>query len=122
MLAWEASGPCCSERAIWLFWRSHRDFGKNWSPSLEISAQQTLITNGVYRTIRHPMYACGWLLCLAQALLLQHWVAGPAGIVAFLPLYFVRVPREEQMLLDHFGHDYRIYAAQTGRIVPRLSG
>jgi protein-S-isoprenylcysteine O-methyltransferase Ste14 len=102
--------------------RSHRDLGKNWSPSLEISAQQTLITNGVYRTIRHPMYACGWLLCLAQALLLQHWVAGPAGLVAFLPLYFVRVPREEQMLLDHFGHDYRIYAAQTGRIVPRLSG
>jgi protein-S-isoprenylcysteine O-methyltransferase Ste14 len=43
--------------AIWLFWRSHRDLGKNWSPSLEISAQQTLITHGVYRTIRHPMYA-----------------------------------------------------------------
>ena len=33
--------------AIWLFWRSHRDLGKNWSPSLEISAQQTLITHGV---------------------------------------------------------------------------
>jgi protein-S-isoprenylcysteine O-methyltransferase Ste14 len=108
--------------AIWLFWRSHRDLGKNWSPSLEISAQQTLITHGVYRTIRHPMYASGWLLSLAQALLLQNWVAGPAGVVAFLPLYFVRVPREEQMMLDHFGDDYRSYAAQTGRIVPRLRG
>ena len=108
--------------AIWLFWRSHRDLGKNWSPSLEISAQQTLITYGVYRTIRHPMYASGWLLSLVQALLLQNWVAGPAGVVAFLPLYFVRVPREEQMMLDHFGDDYRSYAAQTGRIVPRLRG
>jgi Phospholipid methyltransferase len=67
---------------IWLFWRSHRDLGKNWSPSLEISAQQTLITHGVYRTIPHPMYASGWLLSLAQALLLQNWVAGPAGVVA----------------------------------------
>jgi protein-S-isoprenylcysteine O-methyltransferase Ste14 len=83
---------------------------------------QTLITHGVYRTIRHPMYASGSLLSLAQALLLQNWVAGPAGVVAFLPLYFVRVPREEQMMLDHFGDDYRSYAAQTGRIVPRLCG
>jgi protein-S-isoprenylcysteine O-methyltransferase Ste14 len=66
------------------------------------------------------MYASGWLLSLAQALLLQNWVAGPAGVVAFLPLYFVQVPREERMMLDHFGDDYRNYAAQTGRIVPRL--
>jgi protein-S-isoprenylcysteine O-methyltransferase Ste14 len=108
--------------AIWLFWRSHHDLGKNWSPSLEINAQQTLITHGVYHTIRHPMYASGWLLSLAQALLLQNWVAGPAGVVAFLPLYFVRVPREEQMMRDHFGDAYRSYAAQTGRIVPRLRG
>jgi hypothetical protein len=42
--------------------------------------------------------------------------------VAFLPLYFLRVPREEQMMLDHFCDDYRSYAAQTGRIVPRLRG
>lgn len=106
--------------AIWLFWRSHHDLGKNWSPSLEISAQQTLTTNGVYRMIRHPMYASQLLWSLAQALLLQNWIAGLAGVVAFLPLYVVRVPREEQMMLDHFGDDYRSYCAQTGRIVPRI--
>jgi protein-S-isoprenylcysteine O-methyltransferase Ste14 len=92
--------------AIGLFWRSHRDLGKNWSPSLEISAQQTLISHGVYRTIRHPMYASGWLSSLAQALLMQNWVAGPAGVVA---LYFVGVAREEQMMLDHFGDAYRSF-------------
>lgn len=106
--------------AIWLFWRSHRDLGKNWSPALEISAQQELITHGVYRTIRHPMYASGWLLSFAQPLLLHNWIAGPAGVVTFLPLYFVRIPREEHMMLDHFGDDYRAYCAQTGRILPRL--
>ena len=54
--------------AIWLFWRSHRDLGKNWSPSLEISAQQTLITHGVYRTIRHPMFNAHqeWIEGLAE--------------------------------------------------------
>jgi hypothetical protein len=43
-----------------------------------------------------------------------------ADIAAFLPLYLVRVPREEQMMLDHSGDAYRAYCARTGRILPRL--
>jgi protein-S-isoprenylcysteine O-methyltransferase Ste14 len=107
---------------LWLFWRSHHDLGKNWSPSLEIGAEQTLVTHGVYRTIRHPMYASQLLWSIAQALLLHNWIAGCAGFVTFLSLYLVRVPHEERMMLDHFGDDYRAYSAQTGRIVPRLRG
>jgi protein-S-isoprenylcysteine O-methyltransferase Ste14 len=106
--------------ALWLFWRSHRDLGANWSPSLEISTQHTLVTNGIYRHIRHPMYASQWLWIIAQPLLLQNWIAGLAGAVGFVPLYLVRVPREEQMMRDHFGEAYRAYAGRTGRIVPRL--
>jgi protein-S-isoprenylcysteine O-methyltransferase Ste14 len=41
--------------ALWLFWRAHRDLGAYWSPSLELSANQRLITDGVYGSIRHPM-------------------------------------------------------------------
>jgi len=108
--------------AVWLFWRSHQDLGTNWSPSLEIGAQHTLTTQGVYRTIRHPMYASQCLWGLAQALLLHNWIAGFAGLVAFLPLYLVRVPREERMMLAHFGDAYRAYCAKTGCIVPRLHG
>ena len=106
--------------AIWLFWRAHRDLGASWSPSLEMSANQPLVTQGVYRAIRHPMYASQLLWGIAQFLLLQNWIAGPAGLVGFLLLYFVRVPKEERMMLDHFGDEYRAYSARTGRIVPRL--
>jgi protein-S-isoprenylcysteine O-methyltransferase Ste14 len=106
--------------AVWLFWRAHRDLGTNWSPSLEIGAQHTLTTNGIYRTIRHPMYASQLLWGIAQALLLPNWIAGLGGLVTFLLLYGVRIPREEQMMRDHFGDAYRAYSAQTGRIVPRL--
>jgi protein-S-isoprenylcysteine O-methyltransferase Ste14 len=106
--------------SLWLFWRAHRDLGTNWSPTLEIGAQQTLVTKGVYRTIRHPMYASQFLWVLAQALLLPNWLAGLGGVLGLLPLYLVRVPREERMMLDHFGDDYRAYMAQTGRVVPKL--
>lgn len=106
--------------AIWLFWRSHHDLGKNWSPSLEINAQQTLVTHGIYRSIRHPMYASQMLWSVAQALLLHNWLAGFAGMLSFLPLYLIRAPREERMMSDHFGDQYRAYAAHTGRVLPKF--
>ena len=108
--------------AVWLFWRSHTDLGREWSPSLQIREGHTLITSGVYKSIRHPMYASIWLWGIAQALLLQNWVAGWAGLVLFLPMYVLRVPREEQMMLEQFGEAYRAYINRTGRVIPRLGG
>lgn len=106
--------------ALWLLWRSHADLGRNWSPKLEIMEGHSLVTDGVFHCIRHPMYAAHWLWAIAQALLLQNWVAGPALLVFFLPLYLLRVGREERMMLEHFGEEYRSYMTRTGRIVPRL--
>jgi protein-S-isoprenylcysteine O-methyltransferase Ste14 len=108
--------------AVWLFWRSHTDLGRNWSPSLQLREGHTLVTEGVYRSIRHPMYASQWLWGMAQALLLQNWIAGWAGVVLFVPLYVFRVAREERMMLETFGEAYRAYMNRTGRVVPRLKG
>ena len=108
--------------AVWLFWRSHADLGRNWSPSLELREGHELVTEGVYRSIRHPMYASMWLWGVAQALLLQNWIAGWVSLVMFMPLYLLRVPREERMMLDEFGEEYRAYMDRTGRVIPRLGG
>ena len=68
--------------ALGLLWRSHADLGSNWSPTLELHAEQALVQHGVYSRIRHPMYAAFWLWAVAQVLLLSNWIAGPAGLVA----------------------------------------
>ena len=106
--------------AVWMFWRSHTDLGRNWSPSLQIREGHTLVSDGVYRSIRHPMYASIWLWGIAQTLLLQNWIAGWASLVLFLPMYVLRVPREERMMLEQFGEAYRVYMDQTGRVISRL--
>jgi protein-S-isoprenylcysteine O-methyltransferase Ste14 len=106
--------------ALWLLWRSHADLGRNWSPHLEISEGQSLVTQGVFRYMRHPMYAAHCLWGIAQALLLQNWIAGLSMLVSSLPLYLVRIPREEQMMLEHFGEEYHEYMNHTGRVIPRL--
>ena len=113
-------GAALMALALWLFRRSHVNLGRNYSPSLQLREGHALVTEGVYRYVRHPMYASEWLWGVAQVLLLQNWVAGWAGLALFTPLYVLRVPREERMMLDRFGEEYRAYMDRTGRVVPRL--
>lgn len=105
--------------ALWLFWRSHTDLGLNWSATLDVRKGHEIVERGVYSRVRHPMYASIFLFTLAQGLILANWLAGWSGIVTFALLYFVRVPREERMMREHFGAAYERYMERTGRLFPR---
>ena len=107
--------------SLWLFWRSHIDLGQNWSVSLELRENHQLVSHGVYRWIRHPMYASIWLWGLAQGMMLANWFAGWSVMPVFATMYVIRMPREERLMCEEFGDDYREYARRTGRIFPRLT-
>ncbi len=108
--------------ALWLFYRSHADLGKNWSVTLELHKGHQLIRRGIYRSIRHPMYMSILLWGLSQGLLLRNWLAGWSALATFSVLYVVRTPREERMMIEFFGEEYLNYMRQTGRIFPRIVG
>jgi protein-S-isoprenylcysteine O-methyltransferase Ste14 len=118
ILGW--SGSVVFAAAIWVLWRSHVDLGPNFSPELKIRKEHALVTDGIYRSIRHPMYGSHWLWALAQAMLLQNWIAGLSMLVAIWSLYSNRVTREEFMMCDRFGDEYRDYMGRTGRFLPRF--
>jgi protein-S-isoprenylcysteine O-methyltransferase Ste14 len=105
---------------MWLFYRSHADLGENWSVSLEIRENHQLVTSGVYRLMRHPMYTAIFLTALAQALLLSNWLAGPSCLLAFLVMLAVRLGREETMMLNKLGEAYGEYMKRTKRLIPHL--
>lgn len=109
-------------QALLLLWRSHADLAGSFSPGLQIKKSHGLVTTGVYERVRHPMYAAHLLWATAQLLLLHNWIAGPAFLVASIPLYMARIPREEGMMEDEFGEEYRRYVERTGRVVPRWRG
>src|SRR5262249_1793066 len=100
------------------FRRTHHDLGRFWSVTLAMRQTHQLVTDGVYRHVRHPMYAAFFLWAIAQALLLPNLIAGPAGLVGFGILFGFRVGREERMMEAMFGDAYRTYAARTWRLVP----
>jgi protein-S-isoprenylcysteine O-methyltransferase Ste14 len=106
--------------SLLLFWKSHADLDKNWHVSLEIKKDHILITNGIYKTIRHPMYSSFALWSIAQCLLLQNFIAGFSTLVIDGIMYFIRVPKEEQMMLDQFGDEYRNYMKRTWRLFPKI--
>ena len=106
--------------AIWLLHRSHADLGRSWSTHVRPKEERRLVVDGVYRWVRHPMYAAHILWGAAQALLFPNLLAGPLALILMAVLLAVRVPREEQFLLKEFADEYRRYMDSTGRIVPKF--
>jgi protein-S-isoprenylcysteine O-methyltransferase Ste14 len=106
--------------ALLLFYRSHADLGKNWSISLQIRNEHRLVTTGIYRFVRHPMYSSFFLLAVAQLMLLPNWFAGATGLIGVGMLYAFRIRQEERMMMERFGAEYRDYIAHTARLIPWL--
>jgi protein-S-isoprenylcysteine O-methyltransferase Ste14 len=114
------AGAACLVIGLWLFYRSHADLGANWSITLEVREQHRLITQGVYRRIRHPMYSALFIYSLGHILVIPNWVAGPSNVVVFAVLFALRVRPEERMMIDEFGVEYAAYSARTKRLVPGI--
>jgi len=106
--------------SLLLFWKSHVDLDKNWHVSLELKKRHILVTDGIYKTIRHPMYFSFALWSIAQCFLLQNFIAGFSTLVIDGIMYFIRVPKEEQMMLDQFGDEYQKYMKRTYRLFPKI--
>lgn len=108
--------------AIWLLYLSHRDLGRHWTITVGLREDHKLITKGIYKHIRHPMYAAHLVWAIAQIMMLHNWIAGYCFIVTMVPFYLYRAGREEDMLIDQFGKEYWNYKQKTGALFPRIKG
>src|SRR5882724_4951938 len=61
-LAW--LGAVVLVLALALFFHTHRRLGRFWSVTLEIRQDHGLVTDGIYRFVRHPMYSAYFLWAL----------------------------------------------------------
>ena len=106
--------------AIWLLGRSHYDLGKNWTPTVAIRHDHELITAGVFKYIRHPMYSAHLIWAIAQIFILHNWIAGYSFIIVQVPFYFVRIKHEEAFMMEQFGEAYKDYMKRTDRLIPKI--
>lgn len=113
-----ATGVACLLAGLWLFHRSHADLGTNWSITLQMREGHALVTRGIYRHVRHPMYSALILYSVGQALVIPNWFVAPTYLVPICALIAVRLKHEEAMMIEEFGDDYRQYALRTRRLIP----
>jgi protein-S-isoprenylcysteine O-methyltransferase Ste14 len=95
--------------------------GRNWGNQVIIYQDHTLVTGGVYRWVRHPLYASLIWMFIGAALVFQNWSALAATLLVFVPAMFYRGRLEEQALGAQFAN-YEEYRNRTGMFFPIAMG
>jgi protein-S-isoprenylcysteine O-methyltransferase Ste14 len=91
---------------------------RSYSGTLVVRHDHRLVTHGIYRLARHPIYLGGIIaVCLGIPL----FALSPLGFVIMLiliPIILNRIRMEEALLVAHYGDTYRAYQKRTRKLVP----
>jgi protein-S-isoprenylcysteine O-methyltransferase Ste14 len=98
-----------------------RRMGKDWRMAVSVHRQSELITDGLFRYVRHPIYALSVLLMLCSVIVAPT-VPMLAIAVTHIALMVMKAKNEERYLLDAYGERYARYLARTGGFFPHFSG
>jgi protein-S-isoprenylcysteine O-methyltransferase Ste14 len=91
--------------------------GRNWSDIevAQVKSDHAVVANGIYRYIRHPIYAGDLALLAGLELALNSWLV--AGVAA-LALVVARKAAGEETALARSLPQYALYSQQTKRFIP----
>jgi protein-S-isoprenylcysteine O-methyltransferase Ste14 len=93
--------------------------GRRFSGLVAIQQGHTLVTDGLYKTIRNPSYlglivsSLGWVLVFRSG-------AGIVLVALMMVPLVARMNAEEKLLHEHFGSQYDAYCAHTWRLIPGI--
>ena len=112
-----ATGTVMVLGATALMLAAQLDLGASWCVGIDEGARPGLVTGGLYRYSRNPIYVAMLTALLGFALLLPSWIS--LGLLIGAGLGIRRhVWDEEAYLARTYGEEYRRYAARVGRFVP----
>jgi len=86
-----------------------------------IHKMREVTQTGPYAMCRHPLYLGHFLITLGFLLAAHNIWLVPAGMAVFLLIFMPTMQREESLLSETFGDDYRQYAVEVPRFFPTWS-
>jgi len=95
------------------------NLGKNWANHIKIYESQTLVQEGVYKIVRHPLYASIIWMFYGASLIYLNISALLANTLIFIPFMFYRAKQEEILLTNRF-EEYKNYQMKVGMFFPKL--
>ncbi len=99
--------------AVW----SRFQLGSNWSASVTVKADHSLIRRGPYTIVRHPMYT-GFLLALLGVAVIVGQMRGFFGVAVLFLALLLKSSVEESFMLQQFGAEYRQYQGRVKALIP----
>ena len=90
---------------------------RNYSSMLRIREGHQLITHGIYKYVRHPVYT-GTLLRTFAIPIYTTSLLGFLFALVGIPLFIYRIGVEEQMLIEEFSDEYLEYTKATRKLFP----
>jgi protein-S-isoprenylcysteine O-methyltransferase Ste14 len=93
--------------------------GRNWSGVITLKEEHELIVRGPYRVVRHPIYT-GILAMFAGTAIAIGYFGGFLGLLLVFVSFWLKLKREEDLMLKHFPDKYVAYQRRVKRIIPFL--
>ena len=93
--------------------------GNNWGNNVVIYTDHTLVQKGVYKIVRHPLYASIIWMIYAISILKSNYLVAVLNTLVFIPFMYYRAKQEEKELIKIFPK-YQEYQKQVGMFFPNL--
>jgi len=90
---------------------------RSYTSTLVIREDHQLITHGIYRFTRHPVYL-GVIIAIIGVPVYDSSLYGLLTMSALIPIILNRIRIEERMLTEEFGDAYRRYKEASSKLVP----
>lgn len=94
--------------------------GKEWRIGVDPDEKTELVTTGIYKKIRNPIYTGCIVYGAGLIVLAPHMLFLITGIVGYFAVRAYVKDIEEPYLLELHGENYRRYMSETGSFFPRL--
>jgi protein-S-isoprenylcysteine O-methyltransferase Ste14 len=106
----------CIAGLAFAFW-ARLTLGRNWSGTITFKEEHQLIVRGPYRIVRHPIYTAILTMLLATAILIG-CLSAFLGLAFIFASFWIKLRREEKLMLQQFPDQYADYQRRVKRIVP----
>jgi len=98
-------------------WARHR-LGTNWSGIVALKQDHTLVRNGPYRYVRHPIYSGIILAAAGTFLAVLPTLQGVISLLFILVGFRLKSRLEERVLSREFPEEYPRYCSEVKALVP----
>jgi protein-S-isoprenylcysteine O-methyltransferase Ste14 len=91
----------------------------NWANHIKIYDGHSLVNRGVYKIVRHPLYASIMLMLFGGSIAYKNWLSAALTAFVFVPFMYYRAKQEEELLQEEFA-EYENYKKTTGMFFPKF--